>query len=211
MTHFFYFHCVSEEFVENELMQLYPNKSTGLDGISPRFLRDGATVLKAPITHVINQSIQSGIVPDDLKTANVIPLFKKNNTTEACNYRPVSVLSSVSKILEKAVYCQLENFWKYFEKTWKVLSRNILQVIMAVMKHLANKELTNVQSPSSIKRMAYECNVLAKRQAAHVLSTSENSTLLYDGTSFKRSSCCTRLQQMMAFWWQVWIIYCPAM
>ncbi len=100
--------CVSEGFVENEFMQLYPNKSTGLDGISPRFLRDGATVLKAPITHVINQSIQSGIVPDDLKTAKVIPLFKKNNTTEACNYRPVSVLSSVSKILEKAVYCQLE-------------------------------------------------------------------------------------------------------
>ena len=102
--------CISEDFVEKELLHLSPNKSTGLDGIPPRFLRDGASVLKAPITHIVNQSIQSGIVPNDLKTAKVIPLFKKNNNTESCNYRPVSVLSAVSKILEKAVYSQLESF-----------------------------------------------------------------------------------------------------
>ena len=101
---------VSEDFVEKELLKLNPNKSTGLDKISPRFLKDGAAVLKIPLTHIINQSICSGTVPNDFKTAKVIPLFKKSNNTEACNYRPVSILCAVSKILEKAVYIQLEQF-----------------------------------------------------------------------------------------------------
>jgi hypothetical protein len=101
---------VSEDFIEKELLQLNATKGAGLDGISPKFLKDGASILKHPITYIINQSIESGIVPTDLKSARVIPLYKKNNKTEACNYRPVSILSAVSKILEKAVYIQLEKF-----------------------------------------------------------------------------------------------------
>ena len=100
---------VSEEFIEKELLQLNL-KGTGLDGISPKFLKDGASILKVPITHIVNLSITSGIVPNDLKFARVMPLFKKNNSTEVSNYRPVSILNAVSKILEKAVYIQLEQF-----------------------------------------------------------------------------------------------------
>ena len=101
---------VSEEFIYKELCQLNTGKSTGLDGIPARFLKDAAKVLKIPITFIINLSISSHTVPDDLKLAKVKPLFKKNDRLKPENYRPVSILSIVSKLLEKAIYKQLENF-----------------------------------------------------------------------------------------------------
>jgi hypothetical protein len=101
---------VTTDFVFKELCSLNPNKSTGLDGIPARFLRDGAVAIKDPLTHIINISINSGYVPTDFKLARVKPLFKKNTRTEVGNYRPVSILSVASKILEKAVYVQLESY-----------------------------------------------------------------------------------------------------
>ena len=55
-------------------------------------------------------SIIQRVVPDDLKTARVVPLFKKNDKTEVGNYRPVSILSIVSKVLERVVYDQMEEY-----------------------------------------------------------------------------------------------------
>jgi hypothetical protein len=59
---------------------------------------------------LINLSISEGEVPDELKMAKVKPLFKKNDRLKPENYRPVSILSIVSKVLEKAVHKQLEKF-----------------------------------------------------------------------------------------------------
>ena len=56
------------------------------------------------LSHIINLSIIQGIVPDELKLARVIPLFKKNIKTEVGNYRPLSTLSVISKVLERVVY-----------------------------------------------------------------------------------------------------------
>ena len=68
--------------------------------------------MKLPVTyiHVINMSITSGEVPGELKSARVKPLFKKNCGSEVGNYRPVTILFVVSKILERAVHNQLEVF-----------------------------------------------------------------------------------------------------
>ena len=77
------------------MCQLNSFKSTGLDDIPARFVKDAATSLTKPITYIINLSITSGIVPDQLKSARVKPLFKKNNRTEVGNYRPVSILSII--------------------------------------------------------------------------------------------------------------------
>ena len=101
---------VDLQFVKKELKDLNENKSTGLDGISPRFLKDGADILCTPIMHIINLSISSSVVPTEFKSARVTPLFKKNSKLEVGNYRPVSVLSTVSKILERAVYKQLNEY-----------------------------------------------------------------------------------------------------
>ena len=68
---------ISEEFVYKELCNLDPTKSTGIDGIKPLFLKDGAEVITSAVTHLINLSIKSQIVPDELKSAIVKPLYKK--------------------------------------------------------------------------------------------------------------------------------------
>ena len=72
------------------------NKATGLDGKPSRFVRDSPSVIVCPLTHVINLSIIQGIVPDDLKSARVVSLFKKSDKTDVGNYRPVSILIIIS-------------------------------------------------------------------------------------------------------------------
>lgn len=106
----FQLHTVSEEFILKELRSLNVTKSTGLDNIPPRFLKDGAEYLVKPILHIVNLSIEQNVVPNELKYAKVKPLYKKGSKLEVGNYRPVSVLCSVSKILEKSVYMQLVNY-----------------------------------------------------------------------------------------------------
>ena len=101
---------VSEDFIYKELCKLNPSKSTGTDNIPARFVKDAASVHTKPIVHIINLSIEQNVVRNDLKNARVVPLFKKNKRSEVGNYRPVSVLSVVSKILERAVYTQLEEY-----------------------------------------------------------------------------------------------------
>ena len=100
---------VDPTFINKELKKLAPCKSVGLDDISPRFLKDGADELTNIITFLVNLSIKSKTVPDSAKQAKVLPLHKKNSKLEVGNYRPVSVLTSISKILEKAVYSQVED------------------------------------------------------------------------------------------------------
>jgi hypothetical protein len=101
---------VSEDFIYKELRALNVNKSTGLDDIPARFLKDGAFYIKEPIMAIVNTSITTGTVPDDFKMARVKPLFKKGNSLDVGNYRPVSILCIVSKILEKCVHVQLLKF-----------------------------------------------------------------------------------------------------
>lgn len=86
------------------------NKATGLDGIPARFVLDSASIIASPLSHIINLSIIQGSVPDDLKLARVVPLYKKNDKTEVGNYRPVSILSIVSKVLERVVYDQVYSY-----------------------------------------------------------------------------------------------------
>ncbi len=69
--------------------------NTGLDGITPQFLKDGADILKLTITHMVNLSINSCIVSSNLKTARVTPFYKKESQLEVGNYRPVNVVSTV--------------------------------------------------------------------------------------------------------------------
>ena len=101
---------VSEEFVFKELNQLNSYKCTGLDEIPAKFLKEGTSFLKLPVTFLVNMLISDNCVPDAMKIARVKPLYKKNSNLDVGNYRPVSILSVVSKILEKAIYIQLEAY-----------------------------------------------------------------------------------------------------
>ena len=84
--------------------------STQLDKISARLLRDAAWVIAPSLTYIINSSLKLGKFPSRWKCAKVTALFKQGDRTIMDNYRPISVLPTVSKVIEKAAHIQLYAF-----------------------------------------------------------------------------------------------------
>ena len=67
-------------------------------------------IVEEPLTQLFNNSIDKSEIPSDMKLANVSPLFKKNDSTMKQNYRPISVLSSISKVFERIMFKQISLF-----------------------------------------------------------------------------------------------------
>jgi len=82
------------------------------DGMSINVVKRVADLIVLPLCHIINASFTEGCFPKILKTAEVRPLFKKGEKTDAANYRPISITSPISKIFEKAVLNRLENYFE---------------------------------------------------------------------------------------------------
>ena len=96
--------------VFNLLHKINPNKSVGIDNLGGRFLKDGAKVLAKSLTQLFNLSIKKSVFPDKCKIAKLKPLYKKGSKTEPKNYRPISLLPLVSKIFEKIVHYQTQDY-----------------------------------------------------------------------------------------------------
>ena len=101
---------VTAEDVLIKLRALQPTKATGHDGISTRFLRDAADSIAPVVAHISNLSIRQGHVPQDFKLARIVPLHKKGSKLDPRNYRPVSILCSISKVIERLVYEQINTY-----------------------------------------------------------------------------------------------------
>ena len=87
-----------------------PNKSPGHDGFGNFIIKKVIYEISEPLTDIFNLSLSTGIVPNELKIAKVIPIYKKDDTEVFSNYRPVSVLPCLSKILERLVFNRYMNF-----------------------------------------------------------------------------------------------------
>ena len=96
--------------VESILKSLQLGKATGPDAINNRILRELASPLSLPLSDLFNYSLSTGKVPLIWKEANVTPLFKKEDPSAVSNYRPISLLSAVGKVLEKVVHKPLFNY-----------------------------------------------------------------------------------------------------
>ena len=72
--------------------------------------------LVKPLTLLAKQTLNSGIFPDKLKIAKVIPIFKKGDSTQFTNYRPISLLPVISKVLEKIIYSLYKQLYCFFFK-----------------------------------------------------------------------------------------------
>jgi hypothetical protein len=90
--------------------KLNPKMSFGHDGFSTKILKESIHTILLPITHIINKSIETGIVPKQMKCAKVIPIFKASEPSKLENYRPISLLPAFSKILEKVMYNKLMSY-----------------------------------------------------------------------------------------------------
>jgi len=86
------------------------NDSYGYDEIISRILKISAPYVLSPLTYIFNKVLSTGIFPERLKFSEVTPLLKKGDITEFSNYRPISLLTSLSKITEKIIFKRLYNY-----------------------------------------------------------------------------------------------------
>ncbi len=97
------------EHVKKIIKSLKPKLSADAQGISTKMVKFLGSEIATPLAHIFNLSLASGNFPKKLKLCRVIPLFKTGNALECDNYRPISLLSSILKILEKIVAQKLIN------------------------------------------------------------------------------------------------------
>ena len=96
------------------LSGLSSNKATGLDKISCKIIKIAALVIADSLTYIFNQAITLSSFPDEWKMARVIPLYKSGHRNIPGNYRLISILPTISKIMERIVYNQLYNYLTEF-------------------------------------------------------------------------------------------------
>ena len=101
--------AVSVTEVQRLLEAINSNSATGSDNIPPRLLKTCAHHLAPSVTLLFNESLCMGQVPACFKHASVVPIYKKGDRSLATNYRPISLLPSLSKILERLVLTQLRH------------------------------------------------------------------------------------------------------
>ena len=106
----FKFKYVSILLIKNFLKKLKKTKATGVDELPAILLRDCADYIATPLHSIINQSLSTNTVPLTWKIAKIVPVYKSGDTSNVENYRPISVLPILSKMLEKAVHSQLIDF-----------------------------------------------------------------------------------------------------
>ena len=100
---------VSCQEVFNLIQEIPSNKASGLDNISARLLKEASPMVTRRLTFVINLSITTGIFPNAWKRVRVSPIFKEDLKTDPNNYRPISVLLIISKLIERVVLTNYMN------------------------------------------------------------------------------------------------------
>ena len=98
-----------------DIIMSMKNGSPGVDGIPAAVLKHVAYDIMNPLVHVCQLSLSEGYFPSELKIAKVIPLYKANDPSMFNNYRPISLLSVFSKILEKLMYDRLYQYLVKFK------------------------------------------------------------------------------------------------
>ena len=129
---------------------LQNNKAVGQDGISNKLVKQCAEILPI-ITHLCNQIITTGYYPKALKIGKIIPIYKNNDCRDPNNYRPITLLSCINKIIEKIIFSRL---YKFLEKH-RILHENqfgfrqkhstshaLIAVTELIRQSIENKELT---------------------------------------------------------------------
>ena len=108
--HHFNFNTITESETLSIINKLKSKNSSGKDEISNKLLKSIKDEIAKPLTIIINQSLKTGVFPDALKIAKVKPLYKKGDNFCLNNYRPISLLPTISKIFERVMFTQLYSY-----------------------------------------------------------------------------------------------------
>ena len=107
----FKFNHVSEDNVAKLFRKLPLNSSLDVLNFDSKLLRIASTAIVKSFTHILNISISTGVLPDDWKIGRITPIYKGSGSfDEPVNYRPISVLGHIAKVVEKEIQCQLMSF-----------------------------------------------------------------------------------------------------
>ena len=101
--------CTEKE-IKTVITKLPPKKSSGYDDISHVILKEIGDAISAPLTVIFNKSLETGVFPSDMKIADISPLFKNGSQYLPNNYQPISLLPTISKLLEKIMHSRIYNF-----------------------------------------------------------------------------------------------------
>ena len=107
----FFLEPIVEEEVVNYIRAMNPSKSTGRHGIPAKYIKMSGSVKAPVLTNIFNACISTGYFPKVLKTAEVLPIFKKGERELCSNYRPISILNPFAKLFEKCLLGQLNNYF----------------------------------------------------------------------------------------------------
>ena len=128
----FSFHDVSEDEVRSEISKLDGTKSTPVGDIPAGMLKSTNDIHAPVLTKIINLALRNGYFPDDLKAAEVSPIYKKNDDLEKKNYRPVSILPHMSKVFERIMYSKVSwkiSYRKYLQDSEKIIAPNTVSLL----------------------------------------------------------------------------------
>ena len=145
----FFLKPVSENDVLKVMRKIKTRKASGPDGLHPRYIKSVALIIAKPLTHIINKSIETGNVPHGMKVAKVVPAYKSGSRTKATNYRPISLLTVLTKVIESLVYDQVDRYLsireiltdnQYGFRKEKSTKGALIRFINTVQKDLDNKK-----------------------------------------------------------------------
>ncbi|PZC85558.1 hypothetical protein B5X24_HaOG216666 [Helicoverpa armigera] len=93
--------------IQSELKSLDASKGPGPDGIPSIFLKNTCDTLCVPLFLLFNKCITNGVFPEIWKRANIVPVHKSGSKNDVSTYRPISLLSGLSKLFEKLVHSEI--------------------------------------------------------------------------------------------------------
>ena len=132
-----YLEPVTEAEIRRLIMSL-KSSAPGYDDIRSSILKMSLPFKCTPLTYISNLSLQEGVFPDELKIANVIPLFTSDDPELFNNYRPVSLLCTVSKVFERIMYNRLLSFLDEYKILFSYQFRKHHSTYMALMTLMDN-------------------------------------------------------------------------
>ena len=150
----FSFNTITVDKIEKIISDLKPKHSTGHDHINTVLIKHLKHELSGPLTLITNQMITTSIFPDQLKIAKIKPIHKKDNKHTCTNYRPISLLPSISKILEKVMLLQLDkhftNHQLYFKSQYGFRNKRSTELALIEFTDKIIRNMDQNISPTAI-------------------------------------------------------------